>query len=81
MKTIYQQFCQELFTRIWYGEFMHDTFHENERGQTLVEFILLLAVISGLSFIFLKVINNNLSVYWAFFVTKIVDDPSANLRL
>lgn len=84
MKTKYNEFCQELFTRVLYSEFVLTTFHSNKRsqeGQTIVEFILLLSVISLLSFMFLKIINNNISLYWLFFVQKVVDDPSVKIRI
>lgn len=84
MKTKYNNFCQELFTRVLYSDFILTTFHSvknDQQGQTLVEFILLLAVISLLSFMFLKIINNNISLYWLFFVQKVVDDPSVKIRI
>lgn len=83
MKTKYVHFCQVYFTRIRYGNFLMSTFGEkkSQSGQTLIEFVLLLAVISGLSFLFLKLVNNNISLYWVFFVKKVVDDPNIKLNI
>jgi flagellar biogenesis protein FliO len=53
----------------------------NRSGQTLVEFIFLLAIIMTLSILFMKVVNQNLATYWQFFVTKIVNDPSIKLDI
>lgn len=46
----------------------------NARGQALVEFILLLVVISGISFAFVGFMNSNLTRYWEYSVNLIVDD-------
>lgn len=82
MKTKYTHFCQVFFTRIRFNSFLITTFDQrHQSGQTLIEFVLLLAVISGLSFIFLKLVNNNISLYWVFFVKKVVDDPKVKLNI
>ncbi len=49
-----------------------------ESGQTLVEFILLLLVITTISFTFMRVTNGNLAKFWMSFARIIVDDPSQN---
>jgi hypothetical protein len=46
----------------------------NERGQSLVEFILLLSVIAGISFAFMIFMNKSLSRYWQYSVNLIIDD-------
>ncbi len=54
---------------------------QNQDGQSLVEFILLLLVIVTLSFGFIRVANGNLSEYWRAYVRLIVDDPTQNASI
>jgi hypothetical protein len=50
-----------------------------QRGQSIVEFVLLLAVITGLSYGFVAVMNKNLARYWEYSANLIVDDkPGTN---
>lgn len=51
---------------------------KKEAGQTLVEFVLLLLVITMVSFGFLRTTNGNLAKFWMGFARVIVDDPSQN---
>jgi hypothetical protein len=44
------------------------------KGQTLVEFVLLLAVISGISYMFVAFMNKSLGNYWEYTVNLIVND-------
>lgn len=44
------------------------------KGQALVEFILLLVVLSTVSFAFVTFMNRNLSRYWEYSVNLIIDD-------
>ena len=46
----------------------------NQRGQSLVEFVLLLAVISMLSYGFVAVMNRNIGAYWEHCVNLVVTD-------
>lgn len=46
----------------------------SSRGQALVEFILLLVVLSGISFAFVGFMNRNLMRYWEYSINLIVDD-------
>jgi competence protein ComGC len=46
----------------------------NQRGQSLVEFVLLLAVISMLSYAFVAVMNRNIGNYWQHAVNLIIND-------
>jgi hypothetical protein len=46
----------------------------NQRGQSLVEFVLLLAVISMLSYGFVSVMNRNIGTYWQYAVNLIIND-------
>jgi len=45
-----------------------------QRGQSIVEFVLLLAVITGLSYGFVAMMNKNLATYWQYSANLIVDD-------
>jgi Flp pilus assembly pilin Flp len=50
-----------------------------QKGQSLVEFVLLLAVIAGISFTFAIFMNKSLSRYWQYSVNLIIDDrPGTN---
>lgn len=46
----------------------------NQRGQSLVEFVLLLAVISTISYGFVAVMNRNIGNYWQHSVNLIIND-------
>lgn len=45
-----------------------------QKGQALVEFILLLVVLSTISFLFVALMNRSLSRYWEYSVNLIIDD-------
>lgn len=45
-----------------------------QKGQALVEFILLLVVLSSVSFFFVAFMNRSLSRYWEYSVNLIIDD-------
>ncbi len=45
-----------------------------QKGQALVEFILLLVVLSTVSFLFVQFMNRSLSRYWEYSVNLIIDD-------
>lgn len=45
-----------------------------ERGQSIVEFVLLLAVITGLSYGFVAVMNKNVARYWEYSANLILND-------
>lgn len=47
---------------------------KNQRGQAIVEFVLLLVVISGLSFGFTMFMNRNLSKYWEYYANLVIND-------
>lgn len=49
---------------------------KNSKGQTLLEFMLLMSLIAIISFAFMKVINTNLGERWTKFVNIIIDDPN-----
>ena len=53
----------------------------SQRGQSLIEFMLLLVAVATISFTFVKVVNNQIASRWASIVKIIVDDPSQNSRL
>jgi Flp pilus assembly pilin Flp len=45
-----------------------------QKGQTLVEFVLLLAVISLISYGFVSIMNRNIGGYWEHCVNLIIHD-------
>ena len=49
-----------------------------QKGQSLVEFVLLLAVISGLSYGFVAIMSKNLGMYWEHCVNIVVSDGESN---
>lgn len=54
----------------------------NQRGQSIVEFILLLVAIAGLSYGFVFLMNKNLGRYWEYSVNLIINDtPNAPKKL
>jgi hypothetical protein len=53
----------------------------NERGQSIVEFVLLLAAISFLSYFFIAVMNRNIGRYWEYSVNLIVNDKPGKKTL
>lgn len=53
----------------------------SQKGQSIVEFVLLLAVISGISFAFVAFMNRSLSKYWVKAVKVIVDDQSQTIEI
>lgn len=46
----------------------------SERGQSIVEFVLLLAVITGVSYGFVAVMNKNVARYWEYSANLILND-------
>ena len=53
----------------------------NERGQSLVEFVLLLTIVMILSLTFLKLVNGKVADYWLAMGKMLVEDPSVQLEL
>lgn len=53
----------------------------NQKGQTFVEFVLLLAVVMIISVGMLSTMNSNLGEYWHAMAKKIVDDPNETFEL
>ena len=47
---------------------------KNQKGQTLVEFVLLLAVVTTISYGFVSVINTNVGKYWTHCVNLVIND-------
>jgi hypothetical protein len=46
----------------------------HQRGQALLEFILLLVAIGGISFGFVNIMNRNLGKYWEYYANLIIND-------
>ncbi len=53
----------------------------SERGQSIVEFVLLLAAITFLSYCFIAVMNRNIGRYWEYSVNLIVNDKPGSKTL
>lgn len=53
----------------------------SERGQSIVEFVLLLAAITFLSYFFVAVMNRNIGRYWEYSVNLIVNDKPGKKSL
>lgn len=45
-----------------------------EKGQSIVEFVLLLAVITSISYGFVAVMNGNIARYWEYSANLVVND-------
>lgn len=45
-----------------------------QKGQALVEFILLLVVLSSISFFFVGFMNRNLTKYWEYAANLVIND-------
>lgn len=54
---------------------------KNQEGQSFVEFVLLLALISILSLGYLKVVNTNISEFWRGAALFIIDDKNEQLEV
>jgi hypothetical protein len=52
-----------------------------QRGQSLIEFVLLLLVVATISFMFVKLVNSQIANIWVDFAKIIVDDETQNSRL
>tara|TARA_B100001971_G_scaffold213155_1_gene245645 strand:- start:245391 stop:245627 length:237 start_codon:yes stop_codon:yes gene_type:complete len=53
----------------------------DQRGQSLVEFVLLLSVIMLTSLLFLKLVNTNVAKYWLAMGRVLAEDPSQTINL
>ena len=54
---------------------------KNEQGQTLVEFVLLLACILIVSMVFMKTINGNMARYWTAMANTLLIDVEGKQKL
>lgn len=54
---------------------------QNQDGQSFVEFIFLLALISILSLGYLKIVNTNIAEFWRGSVTFIIDDKNEKVEV
>lgn len=54
---------------------------KNQDGQTLVEFILLLAGITMISFSFMRLVNSNIADRWQAMAQMVLDDKSQTLEI
>ncbi len=46
----------------------------SERGQSIVEFVLLLAAIASVSFFFVAIMNRNIARYWEYSANLVIND-------
>ena len=53
----------------------------NIKGQTLVEFLLLLLVITAISMAFMRLTNQGLAKLWISFAKIIIDDPVESAKI
>ena len=58
-----------------------NTIINNQDGQTLIEFVLLVMMVSLISISFIKLVNFNIGKYWLALVKLVVEDPSVALQL
>ncbi|MEX1099488.1 MAG: hypothetical protein WEB87_03610 [Bacteriovoracaceae bacterium] len=54
---------------------------KDERGQSLVEFVLLLTIVMLISVGFLKIVNTNVAKYWLAMGQMLVEDDTQTLEL
>ena len=54
---------------------------ENQTGQTLIEFVLLLAMIAFISFGFMSTVNGIIAERWLDLATRILEDDTQQLQL
>lgn len=54
---------------------------KNQKGQTLVEFILLLASIVAIAYTFMRAVNSNLGDQWTQMSQTILEDENQQLRI
>ena len=52
-----------------------------QRGQSLIEFVLLLSVIMIVSLLFLKLVNTNVAKYWKAMGIVLLEDRSQSVEL
>lgn len=54
---------------------------KNQKGQTLIEFLLLLVSIVAIAFTFMRLINGNLAEQWTEMSQVILEDPTQTLQV
>jgi hypothetical protein len=54
---------------------------KNNKGQSLVEFVLLITSIMLISLLFLKVTNTNIAKYWLYMGKLLMEDETQSLEL
>lgn len=55
--------------------------HLNQRGQAIVEFVLLLAAITTVSYLFVFIMNRGIAYYWEYSVNLVVNDKPGSKTL
>lgn len=54
---------------------------KNQSGQTLIEFVLLLAMIAFISFGFMRTVNSTIGDRWLDLANRILEDDTQTLQL
>ena len=70
-----------LYHQIYIHTRISDKIILDQKGQTLVEFILLLFVLMLTSLLFLSTVNNGTATMWERIGNMLLEDPSNRLRL
>lgn len=47
---------------------------KRQQGQSIVEFVLLLLVVTSISYAFVGIVNRNIAIYWEYSVNLIIND-------
>ncbi len=69
-------------SHIFYQKSDITQFHlKDQKGQTLIEFLLLLVSIVAIAFTFMRLINGNLGEQWTNMSQVILEDPSQRLEI
>lgn len=63
------------------GEQVTKMTKKNQSGQTLIEFVLLLAAIAFISFGFMSTVNRTIGERWLDLATRILEDDTQQLQL
>jgi len=54
---------------------------KDQKGQTLIEFLLLLVSLVAIAFTFMRVVNGNLAEQWTGMSQVILEDPTQTLQV
>ena len=82
MNKLFFEILQDFtsFSKLLFSNEINAGHKRGIKGQTLVEFILLLFIIVFISTFFMKLVNHNIAAYWKYFVSVVVDDKTVRIR-